>query len=173
MVDLNVLNWNWNEQAAAGKHVLSYVAGGITVAVGWHLLSPDQGTGITDNLTLMWDGAVKFGEGAAGLASIALTVYNGLRAKNNASPSSQVKAVVANLAASHAEQAANALDDPRSRNELISAVAEMPEVRGIAAPQAVVAATASNKVVNTPEEIAKLPLAVPPKVTPITPKVAA
>jgi hypothetical protein len=172
-MDLNVLNWNWDEKAAAGRNVLSYVAGGVTMLVGWHFIAPDQGSAITDNLTTIWDGVVKIGTGVAGLAAALTPIYTALVAKHSASPSSQVKSVVANLGAPHSEQAANALADPLSRNALINAVSEMPEVRAIVAPKAVVDATPSPKVVNTPEAVTPLPLAIPPKVDGITPKVAA
>ena len=152
-MDLNVLNWNWNEKAAAGRHVLSYVAGGVTVLVGWHFIAPDQGVAITDNLTTIWDGVIKVGTGVAGLVATLVPIYTALQAKHSASPASQANSVSANLPT-----------DAASRTKIINAVAEMPEVRAIVAPRAIVDATLSTKVVNMPEAVSALPLAVPPKV---------
>lgn len=161
-MDLNILNWNWTEKTAAGRHVISYVAGGITVLVGWHLLSPQDASSIADNLNTTWDGMVKVGSGISGLVATGLSIRAALTAKKSAEPASQIKAVVTNLSAPQVAQVANAVADPEGRNKLISAVAEMPEVRAIVAPQAVVRATESAKVVNTPEAVAPLPLAVVP-----------
>lgn len=160
-MDLNVLNWNWNEKAAAGRHVLSYVAGGISFAVGWHFLSPTDATGITENLNTIWDGIVKVGTGVAGLAATLTPIYTALMAKKSAEPASQIKNVVANLSAPQATQAVNAIVDPEGRNKLISAVAEMKEVRGIVMPESVARSIDSTKVVGSPAEIQLLPPATP------------
>lgn len=162
-MDMNILNWNWNEKAAAGRHVLSYVAGGVTALVGWHFLTPQDASSITENLNTIWDGIVKVGTGVAGLAAVLTPIYTALVAKKSAEPASQIKSVVANLSAPQATQVINSIADPEGRNKLISAVAEMPEVRAIVAPASVATATESTKVVSTPGEAQLLPLAVPPK----------
>lgn len=162
-MDFNILNWNWTEKAAAGRHVLTYVSGIATTLVAVHFLTPQDASAITDNLNTIWDGAVKIGTGLTGLAGVLAPIYAALTAKKSAEPASQIKAVVSNLSAPQVAQVANAVADPEGRNKLISAVAEMPEVRAIVAPQAVVRATESAKVVNTPEAVAPLPLAVVPR----------
>lgn len=131
MADLNPLNWNWNQARAAGKNALSYVAGGISVAVAWHFISPGQGTDITGNINDVVEGATQLGKGLAGLIATGSAIYAAFKAANNASPSSQVKSVVQNLSAPEITQAANAVADPTSRNKLIAAVADMPEVKKI------------------------------------------
>lgn len=160
-MNINPLTWNWNEQKAAGRHVLSYAAGGVTMLVAVHIISPTDASGITDNLNTIWDGIEKIGTGITGLAAIIVPIYTALTAKKSAEPAEQVKAVVANLSAPAITQAADAIADPASRNKLISAVAEMGEVRGIVAPESVAKNTDSNKVVSTPAEVAGLPLATP------------
>lgn len=158
-MNINPLSWNWNEKKAAGRHVLSYAAGGVTALVALHILTPQDASGITDNLTSIWDGIEKIITGLTGLAAILVPIYTALTAKKSAEPAEQVKAVVANLSAPAITQAADAVADPASRNKLISAVAEMREVRGIVAPESVAKNTDSNKVVSSPEAVAGLPLA--------------
>lgn len=127
----NPINWNWNQAKAAGKHVASYAAGGVTVAVAFHFLSPTQGGDLSQNIGLVTDGVTKIATGIAGIIAVLAPVYTALKAANNASPSSQVASVVQNLSAPQITQAANAVADPESRTKLIEAVAEMPEVKKI------------------------------------------
>jgi len=164
-VNWNPANWNVAEQQAAGRHVLSYIAGGVTVAAAWGLISTHDASGITDNVTMIWEGIEQVLKGVAGLCAILVPIYTSLRAAHTASPSEQVKAVVKNLSAPEITQAANAVADPTSRAKLINAVADMPEVRAIVVPQVVATRTESPKVVNTPAEASALPLAVAPKIT--------
>lgn len=149
----NIRNWTAPEWQAAGKHVLSYAAGATTAAVAIHLLSPADASGITENLNTIWNGVMQVAKGVAGLAAIVVPIYTSLRAAHNASPSEQVKHVVTNLEASKADQAANAIADPKSRTDLINAVSQMPEVKAIVAIAPVALATPSPKVVASPAEI--------------------
>jgi hypothetical protein len=156
---INPLNWDWNQKEAAGKHVLSYVAGGVTALAAMHFITPQDATGIGDNLNTIWAGVEQVAKGVAGLVAIVVPIYTAYRSASNASPSNQIKNVVTNLSAPAITQAANAVADPESRNKLINAVAEMPEVRAIVAPEAVAKATDSAKVVSTTEAASMLPLA--------------
>lgn len=150
MTDLNPLDWNWQQYKAAGKNVASYAAGGVSVAVALHFLSPAQGGDVTANIGLISDGLTKVATGIAGLVSSGTIIYTALRAAHNASPSSQVTSVVNNLSAPQITQAANAIADPASRTKLIEAVAEMPEVKKIVpVDPALAVATASPKVTKT------------------------
>ncbi|MEO6381990.1 MAG: hypothetical protein ABIO35_08330 [Nitrobacter sp.] len=149
MSDLNPLNWNWNQYKAAGKHVASYAAGGISVAVALHFISPGQATDISENIGHVTTGINELVKGLSGLLATGTLLYTSLRAAHNASPSSQVTSVVANLSAPQITQAANAVADPTSRAKLIEAVAEMPEVKKIVpVDPALAIATASPKVVT-------------------------
>lgn len=139
---------NWTQLKAAGRHAASYIAGGVTVLVGWHFLSPAQGTDITTNIGLISDGLTKFMAGVAGLITTLTPIYMAWRAARAASPSEQVKSVITQLSAPEITQAANAVADPTSRIKLISAVAEMPEVKSIKADPVVAANTESPKVVR-------------------------
>jgi hypothetical protein len=131
MSDFNPANWNWAMAKAAGRHAATYVAGGVTVAVAFHVLTPSQGAEISENINLVLDGFTKLATGIAGIAGVMLPVYTAWRAAHSASPSEQVKSVVTQLSAPEITQAANALADPSSRRNLIEAVAEMPEVKKV------------------------------------------
>lgn len=160
-MDLNILNWNWNEKAAAGRHLLSYAAGGLTVLAGWHFLSPQDASAIGDSLNTIWDGLIKVGTGVATLLGTLIPIYTALTAKKSAEPASQIKSVVTNLSAPQATQAMNAIADPEGRNKLIAAVSKMDEVRAIVVPESLAGAVPSEKVVGSPDAAAHLPLAVP------------
>lgn len=84
--DLNPISWNWNQYKAAGKHVASYAAGGVTVAVALHFLSDSQGADLGTNINLVVDGAGKVATGIAGIFGVLWPIYNALRAAHNASP---------------------------------------------------------------------------------------
>lgn len=151
-------NWTWTQYKAAGRHAASYVAGGVTVAVAFHFISPQQGTDITSNLNTIYDGLMQVSKGVAGLAAVLLPIYTAWRAAHSASPSEQIKSVAENLSAPPATQAANAVADPASRDTIIKAVANMPEVRGVVAPERA-AEIPSPKVVATPDAVKALPVA--------------
>lgn len=93
MADLNPLQWNWNQYKAAGKHVASYAAGGVTVAVGLHFLSPSQGGDIGGDINLIVDGVEKIATGVAGIVAVIAPIYTALRAAKNASPTSQASSL--------------------------------------------------------------------------------
>lgn len=116
---------------AAARNAGSYIAGGLTVAVAFHVLSPMQSADITENVNTIVEGATKIATGIAGLIGILTPIYTAWRASKSASPSEQVKSVVNSLNASPAQQSANAIADPTSRQKLIEAVAEMPEVKKV------------------------------------------
>ena len=131
MPDLNPLNWNWAQSKAAGRNAASYVAGGITMLIAMHYLSPGPGEDLTADIGILTNALTKLATGLAGVSAILLPVYTMWRAASSASPSEQVKSVITNLSASDITQAANAVADPNSRRNLIEAVAEMPEVKKV------------------------------------------
>lgn len=131
MSDLNPVQWNWTQFKAAGRHVASFSAGAVVVAATWGLVSSAQANDINNALTLIFSGLDNLGKGVAALAAVLIPIYTTLRAAHSASPASQVKEVVQNLSAPQITQAANEVADPGSRNKLIEAVAEMPEVKKI------------------------------------------
>jgi len=131
MPDLNPLNWNWAQSKAAGRNAASYVAGGITMLIAMHYLSPGPGEDLTADINILTNALTKLATALAGIAAILLPVYTAWRAASSASPSEQVKSVITNLSASDITQAANAVADPNSRRNLIEAVAEMPEVKKV------------------------------------------
>ena len=160
-MNLDPRNWNMTQAAAAGKHLLSFVAGAVAFATASHFISAEQAGGITQNINDIVDGLTTAVKGAVGLLSILTVIYTGLKSASNASPEAQINNVVRNLSAPQITQIANAVADPAGRNKLINAVAQMPEVRAIVTPEAVANATYSPKVVSTPAEASALPLAVP------------
>jgi hypothetical protein len=88
MMDLPT-NWNWNQAKAAGKHLASYAAGGVTVAVAWGLLSSAQGTELTTDIGHVTSGLTELGKGLAGIAGILTPIYTMWRSAHNASPPMQ------------------------------------------------------------------------------------
>lgn len=139
---------NWMQLKAAGRHLASYAAGGVTVLVAWHFLSPVQGTDITTSLNSISSGIEQVIKGITGLLAVLTPIYTAWRASKAASPSAQIKSVIDNLSAPQITQEANKIADPASRNKLIDAVAEMPEVKVIKADEQVALATGSPKVVK-------------------------
>lgn len=131
MADLNPINWNWTQTKAAGRNAASYAAGGVTMLVALHYISPGQGESLGTDINLITDGLAKIATGVAGISAILLPIYTAWRAAHQSSPSEQVKSVITNLSAPQITQAANAVADPASRNNLIEAVADMPEVKKI------------------------------------------
>lgn len=144
---------NLGQYQVAAQHALSYGAGLATMAATWGVVSQVDAASLTEHFTDIYNGSLLLAKGLAGLATTAGSIYAGYRAVKSASPSEQVKSVVAALAAPPSTQAANAIADPGSRKELISAVAGMPEVKGIVATPSVAADTASPKVVATPDAV--------------------
>lgn len=93
MTDLNPLAWNWNQAKSAGKHVASYAAGGVTMFVAFHILSPAQGTDITTDINLITEGLAKVATGVAGIIAVLVPVYTALRAAHNSSPVVQAQSL--------------------------------------------------------------------------------
>lgn len=139
------MNWNWNQYKAAGKHVASYVAGGISVAVAFHYLTPAQGGDVTQNVNLIIDGLTKAATGVAGLLAILTPIYTALRAANNASSANQAASLVATANdTSKPEQAKVA------QVAIATAVIDANDLKvtgTIAAPADVAASVTSTKVV--------------------------
>ena len=89
------MTFNWNQAKAAGKHVASYAAGGVTMAVALHFLSPSQGTDVAGNINAIVNGVEQVATGIGGLIAIATPFYTAWRASHNASPAAQGAALVA------------------------------------------------------------------------------
>src|SRR4051812_39710131 len=82
-------DWNWNSYKAAGKHVASYAAGALSVAVTFHFISPTDAGAITENINTIADGLGKVATGVAGLVAILTPIYTALKSAHNASPVGQ------------------------------------------------------------------------------------
>jgi hypothetical protein len=78
--------------AAFSRHIATFAAGAVTVGVGLHFISPDQGTQIGNAVSGIINGVESIIGGIATLIAIGSGVY----AAWTASPTSQIKAVVAN-----------------------------------------------------------------------------
>lgn len=89
------MNWNWNSYKAAGKHVASYAAGGVTVAVVFGLINQGQGVDATADINSITNGIESIAKGIAGLIAIATPIYTAWKAANNASPAGQAAALTA------------------------------------------------------------------------------
>lgn len=147
---LNPADWNWTRVNAAGRHVASYSAGIVSALVFIHLLSSAQGSDIMGSLNLIFDGVGKIVTGIGGLVVTLTPIYTAWRASKAASPAEQAKSITA-LPPKQLAQVTNAVPDTESRNKLISAVADMDEVKKIQADAAVAQATESTKVVPAPK----------------------
>jgi hypothetical protein len=140
------LNWTWGQYKAAGKHVASYAAGGITMAVAFHFISPGQGTDATQDLNLIVDGLTKVAAGVAGLIAVATPIYTSLRAANNASAQHQAASLVV-----EANNPGNPEQAKTAQVAIASAVIGANDLMlngTIAAPAAVALAVPSPKVVT-------------------------
>lgn len=86
---MNWNNWNWNSYKAAGKHVASYAAGGVTVAVATGLLNSTQGADATADINLIVSGIESLAKGIVGIAALLIPLYTMWKAAQNASPVGQ------------------------------------------------------------------------------------
>jgi hypothetical protein len=114
------MNWDWDQYKAAGKHVASYAAGGLTVAVAMGLLTSSQSADANADINSIVDGLQSVLKGVAGLIAVATPIYTAWMAAHNASP--QVK---------------------------LNSVAAMPEVKKIITTPEVADATPSAKVTSS------------------------
>jgi hypothetical protein len=140
------MNWTWGQYKAAGKHVASYAAGGVSVAVAFHFLSPSQGGDITTNLNSIFDGVKEIAIGVGGLVTVLTPIYTALRAANNASAQNQAASLVV-----AANNPANPEQAKTAQVAIASAVIEANDlvVNGtITAPAAVAFAVPSPKLVT-------------------------
>lgn len=75
--------------AAFGRHVATYAAGAVTVGIGLHILTPDQGSQIGSAVTGILNGVASI---AGGLASL-VAIGSGLYAAWTASGTKQAAAI--------------------------------------------------------------------------------
>lgn len=80
--------------ASFGRHIVSYAAGAVTVGVGLHFLSPDQGSQVGNAIT----GIVNGVESIVGGVATLVAVGSGLYATWTASNAGQAAAIGANPA---------------------------------------------------------------------------
>jgi hypothetical protein len=76
---------------AFGRHVPSYIAGAVTMAVGFAVVTPDQGHQIGDALTAIYNGVTSIAGGVSTLVAVGSGLYAGWTATH----ASQIKAVAA------------------------------------------------------------------------------
>lgn len=108
------MNWNWNSYKAAGKHVASYAAGGVTVAVTFGLLNSNQGIDATADINSIASGVESIAKGVAGLLAILTPIYTMWKAANNASAVGQaagLRQAVPGTTIVTSPEVANALPD--------------------------------------------------------------
>lgn len=89
----NPTTWNWGQWEAAGRHGLTYLAGGLSVLVAWGLLAQGDSTVIMTALNEILDGSAKVVKGLGGLAAVLIPIYTALKAAKKSSPPEQVKSV--------------------------------------------------------------------------------
>ena len=117
------MNWTLGQWQAIGRHVLSYMAGMVTIAVTFNLISHDQAVALLQHLNEVSDGVVSVAKGILGLAGILVPIYTALMAKSSASPNAQAKAV-----AEHKDAVTNG-----AKIAVIDAVSKMKGVEQVVA----------------------------------------
>lgn len=155
--DWNVTKWQRNQWEAAGRQAGTFASGLVTAAVAMHFIPQVVGGEVISSIQDITEGATQLAKGIAGLTAAYFTIRNTLKSATKASPSEQVKSVVTNLSSSQITQAANAVADPTSRDKLIVAVSQMPEVRAVVADIKPAYDEKAPKVVATPAEAQGLP----------------
>lgn len=138
--------WTLSQYAAAGKHAASYAAGLVTMAAVWGLVGPGDTTTLTQAIDDIVGGVTQFVKGVAAIVGVVTPLVMAWKAKNNASPTAQIKSVVANL--TDPLPVPEVVQNQTARDALINAVGEMPEVRKILADSDVAMRTPSPKVVT-------------------------
>lgn len=83
-----------NQVYAAGRHVASYVAGGVSVAVALHFLSPSQGGDLGTSINQVSDGITQIAKGIAGICAVLTPIYTAWRAAHSASPTQEAISLV-------------------------------------------------------------------------------
>ena len=86
-------NMNLNSAYAAGKHVASYIAGGISVAVLLHFITPGDASGLNDNLNTIYHGISEVVKGIMGIIAILTPIYTAWKSAHNASPIEQARSL--------------------------------------------------------------------------------
>lgn len=88
------MDFTWNQAKAAGKHVASFAAGGVAIALYTHVISDKTGGDLTNDINNITTGVQKIAEGIAGIVAILVPIYTALKAGHNASPVMQAQSLV-------------------------------------------------------------------------------
>jgi NADH:ubiquinone oxidoreductase subunit 6 (subunit J) len=83
---------NWNQILASSRHLVTFLAGAITVLATFNILSTDQASVLKDSLMKL---AQAFGEISIAVAPV-IAMISGYLASRSASPTNQIKQVAAN-----------------------------------------------------------------------------
>jgi hypothetical protein len=132
------MNFNLNSLYAASRHLASYVAGIITVALAWGLVSQTDAATLSDALTHITNGISEFSKAVGMIASVFVPIYTAWRSAHKATPNEQAKSAAENI-----NQVTNG-----AKLAVINAVGTMPEVQKVITTKAVANATSSEKVVS-------------------------
>lgn len=132
------MNFNLNSLYAAGRHAASFMAGMISVALAWGLVSQTDAANLTEAITHITNGVSELAKAVGIIASVMVPIYTAWRAASKATPNEQAKSAAHNI-----EQVTNG-----ARLTMINAVGTMPEVKQVVATPSVAVATPSEKVVS-------------------------
>lgn len=91
------MNLTWDQYKAAGRHVASYAAGGVTVAVTMGLLTNGQGADLNSALSSIVDGVGHITAGLVTIAGIVTPFYTAWRSSHSANPSIQAASITASV----------------------------------------------------------------------------
>jgi len=139
--------FDWNQYLAVGRHLASYAAGGVTVAVAFGLLSQKGATDLNADIELITSGTQKIVEGIVGIIGILTPIYTSLCAAKRAGAAAQ-QASVANMPDRMVLKV-----DPSQKPEAALAAARLPQVQTVITTAAVAAATPSVDKIVGPQAI--------------------
>lgn len=84
---------NWSQIQAVGRHVASYAAGALTIAVAFRVLSPAQAADLQTNLDVLFDALTKLATAIGGIIGVLTPIYTAWRAQKSASPVEKAKSL--------------------------------------------------------------------------------
>lgn len=132
-----------NQVVAAGRHLLTFAAGGIATAAALHAISPADATSATNALTQIGTGLASLIAGITTLIGVASGAY----AAWSASPFSQIFAVK-KIATETSTTVAGAQISRDAQVALVNAAAAVPGTEKVVNPTLALDPATANNVVN-------------------------
>lgn len=134
-----MFNLDWIQSKAAGKNILSFAGGAVTVAAMWGIVSTHDAQVLTQGFTDIWDGVVLVAKGVAAVGGVLAGAYATIRAAMNTTPAQRV-ASVAELSKDPASPVKGVIVEPTPEGKV------MAEASSGVVPAGTVQATSMAKV---------------------------